>query len=108
MKTSSVGSFQYLLDQSVPLLDRVLGPLQSLIMNTIWNEPGTVMFNNRALVKKLRDSNWKGAYTTVSTTTARLEAHGLLKRVDYKGMSILYQPTVSREEFLARIRDAFR
>lgn len=77
---------------------KVLGELESQIMEIIWtqNSPVSVKNINLALSKKRPI-----AYTTVMTVMARLASKGILTR-EIKGQSYIYKPNLSRDKFIAR------
>lgn len=79
-------------------LEKVLGELESQIMELLWaDSPATV----RDIHGKLKQSR-SVAYTTVMTVMSRLAEKGLLKRRKH-GYSYLYQPVSSRQEFFTSI-----
>ena len=79
-------------------LEKVLGELESQIMELLWiDAPATV----HDVHQKLKQSRGV-AYTTVMTVMSRLAEKGLLKRKK-QGYSYLYQPVCSRREFSTSI-----
>lgn len=77
---------------------KVLGELESEIMEIIWSRKGTVSVKSVAgVLGKKRQI----AYTTVMTIMARLVNKGVLVR-HLSGPSYLYKPKVSKEQFIAR------
>lgn len=76
-------------------LVKVLGPLETEIMQILWQE-------NRSTVKKVHrklSQNRDIAYTTVMTTMSRLAEKGVLHRFR-EGLAYLYTPAISEEEFV--------
>jgi len=75
-------------------LEKVLGGLESKIMNTVWSI-------GRCTVREVYERLWSDrnlAYTTVMTVMSRLATKGLLKRELVDG-SYYYEPAMSQEEF---------
>lgn len=75
-------------------LEGLLGPLETEVMETVWDLGDTTVRDVHAALSKRRGL----AYTTIMTTMARLAAKGLLAR-DTSGLAHRYRPTVSREEY---------
>ena len=75
-------------------LEGLLGPLETEVMETVWDLGDTTVRDVHATLSKRRGL----AYTTIMTTMARLAAKGLLER-DTSGLAHRYRPTVSREEY---------
>ncbi|MGH3664916.1 MAG: BlaI/MecI/CopY family transcriptional regulator [Egibacteraceae bacterium] len=75
-------------------LDGVLGPLETDVMEAVWDRRDATVRDVYAALAADRGS----AYTTVMTTMARLAAKGLLIR-DTSGLAHRYRPAVSREEY---------
>lgn len=78
--------------------DRFLGPLESAVMDQMWDR-GT------ATVREIVDDIGKRrdlAYTTVMTIMSRLHEKGLLAR-ERDGKGYVYRPAFSREEHRARL-----
>ena len=75
-------------------LEGLLGPLETEVMETVWDLGDTTVRDVHAALSKRRGL----AYTTIMTTMARLAAKGLLER-DTSGLAHRYRPTVSREEY---------
>ena len=75
-------------------LDGVLGPLESDVMEAVWNGGDTTVRAVHAALSDRRDI----AYTTVMTTMGRLAAKGLLIR-DSSGLAHRYRASVSREDY---------
>jgi predicted transcriptional regulator len=75
-------------------LQGLLGPLESEVMETVWQLGETTVRDVHAELAPRRDL----AYTTIMTTMARLASKGLLMR-DTSGLAHRYRPTVTREEY---------
>lgn len=75
-------------------LDGLLGPLETEVMEALWNLGETTVRDVHAELARRRDL----AYTTVMTTMARLASKGLLVR-DTSGLAHRYRPAVSREDY---------
>ncbi|MGQ9482926.1 BlaI/MecI/CopY family transcriptional regulator [Chloroflexus sp.] len=76
-------------------LVKVLGPLETEIMQILWQEgPSTVKKVHRKLAQQ-RDI----AYTTVMTTMSRLADKGVLNR-ERDGLAYVYTPVISEDEFV--------
>ncbi len=75
-------------------LDGVLGPLETDVMEAVWNSGDTTVRDVHASLSRRRDI----AYTTVMTTMGRLASKGLLIR-DTSGLAHRYRASVSREEY---------
>ena len=79
-------------------LVKVLGPLETEIMQVIWHEKcSTVKKVHRAL-----SQNREIAYTTVMTTMSRLADKGVLNR-QRDGLAYIYDPTLSEEDFVTMV-----
>lgn len=76
---------------------KVLGELESEIMEIIWREPQSVSVKDITLMLAKKRPI---AYTTVMTVMTRLSNKGILNR-HISGNSYIYQPKVSREKFVA-------
>ena len=79
-------------------LVKVLGPLETEIMQTIWRE-------ERSTVKKVHrklSQNRDIAYTTVMTTMSRLAEKGVLNR-HREGLAYVYTPAIKEEEFVTLV-----
>lgn len=75
-------------------LVKVLGPLETEIMQLAWNDQATT-------VKKIHhalQANREIAYTTVMTTMTRLAEKGVLTR-KREGLAYIYAPAISKREF---------
>jgi predicted transcriptional regulator len=76
-------------------LVKVLGPLETEIMQILWQEgTSTVKKVHRKLAQQ-RDI----AYTTVMTTMSRLADKGMLQR-ERDGLAYVYTPVISEDEFV--------
>ncbi len=76
-------------------LVKVLGPLETEIMELLWQEQqGTVKKIHRVLQER-RDI----AYTTVMTTMSRLAEKGILQRTR-DGLAYIYRPAITETEFI--------
>lgn len=76
-------------------LVKVLGPLETEIMQILWQE-------DRSTVKKVHrrlSQQREIAYTTVMTTMSRLAEKGVLNR-QREGLAYVYSPAISEEEFV--------
>lgn len=77
-----------------PELAGLLGPLETDVMETVWQLGETTVRDVHAQLAQRRDL----AYTTIMTTMTRLAAKGLLGR-DTTGLAHRYRPTVSRDQY---------
>ena len=77
-----------------PELDGLLGPLETDVMETVWDLGDTTVRDVHAEISERRDL----AYTTVMTTMTRLAAKGLLTR-DTSGLAHRYRANLSREDY---------
>ena len=75
-------------------LDGVLGPLETEVMEAVWDRGDTTVRDVHAALERRRDI----AYTTVMTTMGRLASKGLLAR-DTSGLAHRYRPTLTRDEY---------
>lgn len=73
---------------------KVLGPLESEIMNVVWDQGSTTV---SAVHKALRDKK-DIAYTTVMTTMSRMAKKKLLTQ-DKSATSYVYAPALDRNDF---------
>lgn len=83
-----------------PGIRKVLGDLESEIMELIWSRPvdqGTMV---RDVFEVLYEKR-RIAYTTVMNTMARLAKKHLL-RVEKKDQAYVYYPTLTQQEFITR------
>jgi predicted transcriptional regulator len=79
-------------------LVKVLGPLETEIMQLLWqDERSTVKKVHRRLAQQ-RDI----AYTTVMTTMSRLAEKGVLHR-HREGLAYIYSPAISEDEFVGMV-----
>lgn len=77
---------------------KVLGPLEEMVMASLWERGPSTVADVQASLKRRRDL----AYTTVLTILGRLVKKGLLERT-LVGNSHVYSPAMSREEFAGNI-----
>jgi predicted transcriptional regulator len=75
-------------------LQGLLGPLETEVMETVWNQGETTVRDVHAALARRRDL----AYTTVMTTMARLASKGVLVR-DTSGLAHRYRPAMTREAY---------
>lgn len=75
-------------------LDGLLGPLETEVMETVWDLGDTTVRDVHATLAQRRDL----AYTTIMTTMTRLASKGMLHR-DTSGLAHRYRPAISREEY---------
>jgi predicted transcriptional regulator len=75
-------------------LQGLLGPLETEVMNAVWDLGETTVRDVHAALARQRDL----AYTTVMTTMTRLATKGLLDR-DTAGLAHRYRATVSRDDY---------
>lgn len=75
-------------------LDGLLGPLETEVMETVWQLGETTVRDVHAELAGRREI----AYTTVMTTMARLAAKGLLAR-DTSGLAHRYRPALTRDDY---------
>ncbi len=81
-----------------PVTGRVLGELESDIMEIAWHKKDAIAVKDvTGILTKRRPI----AYTTIMTIMARLVKKGVLVR-HLNGSSYLYKPKVTREQFTAR------
>lgn len=79
-------------------LVKVLGPLETEIMQLLWQE-------ERSTVKKVHrrlSQHREIAYTTVMTTMSRLAEKGVLNR-HREGLAYVYTPAITEEEFVTMV-----
>lgn len=78
---------------------KVLGELETKVMETIWEKGKPISVSDviRVLSKKRMI-----AYTTVMTIMTRLTEKGLLKRTS-TGRAYVYKPVFSKDTFLTRV-----
>jgi predicted transcriptional regulator len=75
-------------------LEGLLGPLETEVMEVVWDLGDTTVRDVHAQLAQRRDL----AYTTIMTTMSRLAAKGLLQR-DTTGLAHRYRPALSRDEY---------
>jgi predicted transcriptional regulator len=75
-------------------LEGLLGPLETEVMETVWELGETTVRDVHAALAARRDL----AYTTIMTTMARLAAKGLLDR-DTTGLAHRYRAALTREDY---------
>ncbi|MBU8860231.1 MULTISPECIES: BlaI/MecI/CopY family transcriptional regulator [unclassified Micromonospora] len=78
--------------------DRPLGPLESAVMNVLWETPGPLTV--RQMVDAMADRDL--AYTTVMTVLDNLHRKGWAER-DLAGRAYRYRPKASREEHVGQL-----
>lgn len=79
-------------------LVKVLGPLETDIMQIIWQD-------ERSTVKKVHrklSQQREIAYTTVMTTMSRLTEKGVLRR-HREGLAYVYTPAISESDFVTMV-----
>ena len=79
-------------------LVKVLGPLETDIMQIIWQD-------ERSTVKKVHRKLSQGrdiAYTTVMTTMSRLAEKGVLNR-HREGLAYVYTPAITEDDFVTMV-----
>lgn len=79
-------------------LVKVLGPLETDIMQIVWQD-------ERSTVKKVHrklSQNRDIAYTTVMTTMSRLAEKGVLHR-HREGLAYVYTPAISEDDFVTMV-----
>ena len=77
-------------------LVKVLGPLETDIMQLVWREKCTTVKKVHRALQEERDI----AYTTVMTTMTRLAEKGVLNR-KRDGLAYVYPPAVTKRDFEA-------
>ena len=77
-------------------LVKVLGPLETDIMQLVWREKSTTVKKVHRALQNERDI----AYTTVMTTMTRLAEKGVLTR-RRDGLAYVYTPAVTKRDFEA-------
>jgi predicted transcriptional regulator len=75
-------------------LVKVLGPLETEIMQIVWREKFTTVKKVHQLLQTQREL----AYTTVMTTMTRLAEKGVLERVR-DGLAYVYTPAITKRDF---------
>ena len=78
-------------------LVKVLGPLETKIMQIVWREKSTTV---KLVHRRLQDTPERSdiAYTTVMTTMTRLAEKGILNR-RRDGLAYVYTPAVTKDDF---------
>ena len=78
-------------------LVKVLGPLETKIMQIVWREKSTTV---KQVHRRLQDNPDRSdiAYTTVMTTMTRLAEKGILNR-RRDGLAYVYTPAVTKDDF---------
>jgi predicted transcriptional regulator len=78
-------------------LVKVLGPLETKIMQIVWREKTTTV---KQVHRRLQDTTERAdiAYTTVMTTMTRLAEKGILTR-RRDGLAYVYTPAVTKDDF---------
>lgn len=84
-----------------PGIRKVLGDLEAEVMEVIWARPSGLATTVRGVFEALSRRR-QIAYTTVMTTMARLARKNLL-RVRKQGAAYTYLPTLTHDEFVARV-----
>ena len=77
-------------------LVKVLGPLETDIMQLVWREKFTTVKKVHKALQEERDI----AYTTVMTTMTRLAEKGVLNR-RRDGLAYIYTPAITKRDFEA-------
>jgi predicted transcriptional regulator len=77
-------------------LVKVLGPLETEIMQLVWREKCTTVKQVHQMLQSERDI----AYTTVMTTMTRLAEKGVLNR-KRDGLAYVYTPAITQHDFEA-------
>ncbi len=77
-------------------LVKVLGPLETEIMQIVWREKFTTVKKVHRVLQDQRDI----AYTTVMTTMTRLAEKGVLNR-RRDGLAYVYAPAITKRDFEA-------
>ena len=75
-------------------LVKVLGPLETEIMQVVWREKFTTVKKVHQTLQNEREI----AYTTVMTTMTRLAEKGVLNR-KRDGLAYVYAPAVTKRDF---------
>lgn len=75
-------------------LEGLLGPLETEVMEVVWDLGETTVRDVHAQLAQRRDL----AYTTIMTTMSRLAGKGLLRR-DTTGLAHRYRPVLTRDEY---------
>jgi predicted transcriptional regulator len=88
-------------DPSQSGLDRMLGPLESMIMGILWSEP--YHFTVEDVVQRLADNGAKRRYTTVASTLMTLCKKLLAVREKSESAVFVYRSTGTRYAFEQRV-----
>lgn len=79
-------------------LVKVLGPLETEIMQVIWQDERSTVKKVHRRLSQQRDI----AYTTVMTTMSRLAEKGVLNR-HREGLAYVYTPAISEDDFVTMV-----
>ncbi|MNW29030.1 Transcriptional regulator BlaI [compost metagenome] len=76
-------------------LNRFFGPLESKIMDQLWNQPRQSIKEVQTALEHDKDIS----FNTVMTVMNRLVTKGILSK-ELRGRTSLYEPVLTREEFM--------
>ena len=79
-------------------LVKVLGPLETEIMQIIWQDERSTVKKVHRKLSQHRDI----AYTTVMTTMSRLAEKGVLNR-HREGLAYVYTPAITEDDFVTMV-----
>ncbi|MFQ3631036.1 BlaI/MecI/CopY family transcriptional regulator [Roseiflexus sp.] len=79
-------------------LVKVLGPLETDIMQIIWQDERSTVKKVHRKLSQQRDI----AYTTVMTTMSRLAEKGVLRR-HREGLAYVYTPAITESDFVTMV-----
>ena len=79
-------------------LVKVLGPLETEIMQIIWQDERSTVKKVHRKLSQHRDI----AYTTVMTTMSRLAEKGVLSR-HREGLAYVYAPAITEDDFVTMV-----
>jgi predicted transcriptional regulator len=79
-------------------LVKVLGPLETEIMQILWEDERSTVKKVHRRLSQQRDI----AYTTVMTTMSRLSEKGVLTR-HREGLAYVYAPAITEEDFVQMV-----
>jgi predicted transcriptional regulator len=79
-------------------LVKVLGPLETEIMQILWEDERSTVKKVHRRLSQQRDI----AYTTVMTTMSRLSEKGVLTR-HREGLAYVYSPAITEEDFVQMV-----
>lgn len=79
-------------------LVKVLGPLETDIMQVIWQDERSTVKKVHRKLSQQRDI----AYTTVMTTMSRLAEKGVLHR-HREGLAYVYTPAITEDDFVTMV-----